>query len=339
MRNRTTTVARTGATITLATAVALLATACSSGQADRGAQGGPAREDTTPVVATSFAHAPKAYPLDAYKPTTEETETVNRAVDVLTRSCMKKFGVSRPAYEAPPGSIPTNARKYGPTDLASVRVYGYKPPLPDGVTRQEAVAAQQRDAAREQAITPAATAVSTGTAQQADKKSGAAAAEVPAGVPRGGCQGQAQRQALADRAADDLMTVQNLFVQASATTREDPATVALDKRWSACMRKSGMNYPDPLSAVDDSTWRTQKTSPNGPHPNFPAPSAKEIRTAQADVRCKTATDYVVTRHAVESGHQKQLIEEHEDTLAAVKERKRRMVEKAESIVAADKAAR
>ncbi|MFF4354600.1 hypothetical protein [Streptomyces sp. NPDC001530] len=339
MRNRTSPVTRTGATITLATAVALLATACSSGQTDQGKRHGQDGEDTTPVVATSFAHAPKAYPLDAYKPTTEETETVNRAVDVLTRSCMKKFGVTRPAYQAPPGSIPTNARKYGPTDLASVRVYGYKPPLPDGVTKREAVTAQQRELAREKTITPAAQAVYTGTAQQADKENGTAAAAVPAGVPKGGCHGQAQRQALADRAGDDLMTVQNLFGQASGTTREDPATVALDKRWSACMRKSGLDYPDPLSAVDDSTWRTQKTSPNGPHPNFPAPSAREIRTAEADVRCKSATDYVVTRQAIESGLQKQLIKEHADTLAAVKERKRRMVDKAESIVANDKAAR
>src|SRR4051812_40564458 len=150
MRNRTTPVPRTGATLTLATAVALLATACSAGQTAKGGQDGG---DTTPVVATSFAHAPKAYPLDAYKPTTEETETVNRAVSALARSCMKKFGVTWPAYQAPPGSIPANARKYGPTDLASVRVYGYKPPLPDGVTRQQALATEERDAALQKTIT------------------------------------------------------------------------------------------------------------------------------------------------------------------------------------------
>ncbi|MGD1219576.1 hypothetical protein AB9Q10_14270 [Streptomyces krungchingensis] len=333
MLNWTRPAARSAAALTVTAAVALLATACSPGEQARGGHDGQDGEDTAPAVATSFAHAPKAYPLDAYIPDARETDAVNRAVSVLARSCMQKYGVSRPAYQAPAGELPPHARKYGPTDLESVHVYGYKPPLPDGVTKRQAVAAQQRGAAQERTITPAAKAVYTGTAQRADKKSGTAAAPVPDGVPEGGCHGAAQRAALADRAADDLMVVQNLFLEASATTREDAAVRALDKRWSACMAKSGLRYPDPLSAVDDTTWRRRRTSPDGPHPDFPAPSAEEIRTAEADVRCKSATDYVVTRHDIESGHQKRLIGQHEKTLAAVAERKRRMVERSRSVLA------
>lgn len=329
MRNRRTPAGGTGATITLAAALAVLATACAGGKTDGNTDGkGRGTPDTTPAVVTSFANAPKDYPLDAYRPTTAETGTVDHAVDVLARSCMRKFGESWPAYQAPPGSIPLNARKYGPTDLASVRVYGYKPPLPDGVTRQQAVTAQRRATAAEKTITPAAKAVFTGAATDG--------AKVPPGVPEGGCHGQAQRSALADSAADDLMEVQSLFVQASRGTAEDPATVALDKRWSACMRKAGLDYPDPLTAVDDSTWRKQKTSAYGPHPAFPAPSRREIATAEADVRCKAETGYVARRYAVEARRQRQLIKEHRAALAAVLDRKRRMVERAEAVVAAAK---
>ncbi|MGW7254203.1 hypothetical protein [Streptomyces sp. NPDC054834] len=325
MRNWTISADGTGATITLAAALAVLATACAGGKTD-----GKGREtrDSTPAVVTSFAHAPKDYPLDAYRPTTAETGTVDHAVVILARSCMRKFGASWPAYQAPPGSIPLNARKYGPTDLASVRVYGYKPPLPDGITRQQAVVAQQRATAAEKTITPVAKAVFTGAAAEG--------AKVPPGVPEGGCHGQAQRSARADGAADDLMEVQTLFLQASRGTAKDPATVALDKRWSACMREAGLDYPDPLTAVDDSTWREQKTSAYGPHPAFPAPSRKEISTAEADVRCKAETGYVAKRYAVEARRQRQLIKEHGTALAAVLERKRRMVERAEAVVAADK---
>ncbi|MFC8669426.1 hypothetical protein [Streptomyces sp. NPDC057199] len=333
MRNRTSPVTGARAMIPLAAATALLATGC-------GGSGDTARDerndkDTEPVVATSFANAPRAYPLDAYRPTTAETSTVDHAVRVLAGPCLKKFGVSWPAYEASGAGIPLNARKYGPTDLDSVRVYGYKPPLPDGVTRQEAVAAQREAQARDKTITPAAAAVYTGTTQEAQKKGGTST-EVPAGVPEGGCHGQARRAALADRAADDLAKVQTLFFEASATTKKDPGSIALDKRWSACMQKAGLTYPDPLAAADDETWRTTRTSPNGPHPSFPAPSAKEIATAEADVRCKAATGYVAKRHAIESGHQKQLIEKNEAMLTAVNDRKRRMIERAETVVAKDK---
>ncbi|MEU5596194.1 hypothetical protein [Streptomyces sp. NPDC020298] len=330
MRNWTTPAGGTGATITLAAALAVLVTGCAGGTTG-GNTDGKGREagGTWPAVATSFAHAPQDYPLDAYRPTIAETGTVDHAVVVLARSCMRKFGQSWPAYQAPPGSIPLNARKYGPTDLASVRVYGYKPPLPDGVTRQQAVAAQQRAAATEKTITPAAKAVFTGAATEG--------AKVPSGVPEGGCRGQAQRSARADGAADDLMEVQTLFVQASRGTAKDPATVALDKRWSACMRKAGLDYPDPLTAVDDSTWREQKTSAYGPQPAFPAPSRKEISTAEADVRCKAETGYVAKRYAVEARRQRQLVKEHRTALASVLERKRRMVERADTVVAADKA--
>ncbi|MDQ0950065.1 hypothetical protein QFZ24_003988 [Streptomyces phaeochromogenes] len=332
MRNRTSPVTGARAMIPLAAATVLLATGCGSGDTARDERNG---KDTEPVVATSFANAPKAYPLDAYRPTAAETSTVDHAVRVLAGPCLKKFGVTWPAYEASGAGIPLNARKYGPTDLDSVRVYGYKPPLPDGVTRQEAVTAQRKAQARDRTITPVAAAVYTGTAQEAQKKGGAST-EVPAGVPEGGCHGQARRAALADRAADDLTKVQTLFFEASATTKKDPGTVALDKRWSACMQKAGLTYPDPLAAADDETWRTRRTSPDGPHPSFPAPSAKEIATAEADVRCKAATGYVAKRHAIESGHQKRLIEKNAATLTAVNDRKRRMVERAETVVAKDK---
>ncbi|WP_328495239.1 hypothetical protein OHS59_22740 [Streptomyces sp. NBC_00414] len=317
----------------MATAVALLTAACSGGQPSRPQDRSPEEERAgdTARVATSFAHAPESYPLDVYRTTAGEQADVDRAISVLARACMKKFGETRPAYEAPRGYFPLNARKYGPTDLESVRVYGYKPPLPDGITRQEVVSAQRRALAAERAITPASEVVYTGVAQAAGK-SGGTAVEVPPGVPKGGCHGLAQSEVRADEAGADLLVIQKLFFRASGTTRKDPGTVALDKKWSVCMRGAGMNYSNPLAAVDDSTWQTQKTSVNGPHPNFPAPSAKEIEVAEADVRCKGRTGYVTGRYAIEARHQQKLIEENRSVLDAVMKRKQRMIERAVSIV-------
>ncbi|NEB77729.1 hypothetical protein G3I40_21300 [Streptomyces sp. SID14478] len=302
----------------LTASAALLTAACAGQQPAE-----DARQDAKAPAVSSFAHAPRHYPLDAYVPDMKQREALDRAVDVVSGPCMKKFGASWPAYETPPGNLPGNVRKYGVTDLESVRVYGYKPPLPDGVSRQRAVSFQQHAEKAQKSISARAKAVYTGAAQTPRSKGGATT-RVPAGVPGGGCHGQAVRTLKADRSDTDLMAVQKLFFEASATTGKDPAAIALNKRWSACMRKAGMAYPNPLAAVDDPTWRTQKTSRVGPHPNFPAPSVPEIRTAEADVRCKTATGYVTKLQGIESGHQRTLIASHARQLAAVQQRKQRM---------------
>ncbi|MBA2949018.1 hypothetical protein [Streptomyces himalayensis] len=309
----------------LAVGTALLATACTGQQA---ATKEP--DNGTSTALGSSADAPKDYPLDAYMPTTAERQALDHAINILARSCMKKFGLSWPAYQPPPGNLPQNGRKYGVTDLKSVRIYGYKPPLPDGVTKQQAVSYQEKAKANEETITPAAQAAYTGSEQAAGTGKGSPA-QPPSGVPEGGCQGEAIRKAGADRLNQDMTAVQKLFFEASAATREDPGTNELDQRWSACMRKAGMNYPDPLAAVDDPTWRTQKTKKDGPAPNFPAPSQKEIRTAEADVICKSETGYVHKRYAIDSRLQRQLIEKHADMLAAVKERKQRMTKQVHSV--------
>jgi hypothetical protein len=295
----------------LAAGIGLLAAACTGQQASQTGQGGGAKR-----AGGSFAHAPKGFPLNAFMTNTAERQTVDRAISVLVNSCMKEFDLKWPEYEPPPGTIPENARKYGVTDLESVRVYGYKPPLPDGVSKQQAIAYRDSYEARKKAITPAAEAAYSGIG---------ASAKLPPGVPKGGCYGEAARETSVDRLNEDMMTVQKLFFQASAATRKDARIAELNRQWSACMRRSGMSYPDPLAAVDDSKWRTAKTPKDGPSPYFPAPSKEEIRTAIADVKCKDETDYIKKRSQVEFRYQRALIKKNAKMLAAVQARKQRMM--------------
>jgi hypothetical protein len=208
--------------------------------------------------------------------------------------------------------------------MKSVRVYGYKPPLPDGVTRQEAVSFGKEYEAKQKRITPAARKVYSGKGDSST---------MPPGVPDGGCSGKARRQAKVDQLNNDMMAVQKLFWEGSAATRKDPRIVELDRRWSSCMEKLGIRYPDPLAAVGDPKWRKEKTAGRGPSPYFPAPSGREIRTAEADVRCKAGTDYIKTRSDVESEYQRELIRKHTKMLAAVQERRKNMVNNLFSIVA------
>lgn len=302
---------------TLAAGVTLLATACTGQQAPQAK-----RDNGAQPSVSSFAHAPKGYPLSAFMTDIEERQTVDRAISVLVNRCMKKFDLSWPEYEPSPGNIPENARKYGVTDLESVHVYGYKPPLPDGVSKQEAISFRKRYEAKQKAVTPAMEGVYSGRG---------GSARLPLGVPEGGCSGEARRQAMADSVNEDMMTVQTLFWQASASTSKDPRTKELNRRWSACMKRSGMTYPDPLAAVDDPAWRKAKTAREGPSPYFPAPSEKEIRTAEADVRCKNETDYIKKRSDIEVQYQRALIKRNEKKLAAVKVRKQQVMRKLYSI--------
>ncbi|MFE6282936.1 hypothetical protein [Streptomyces sp. NPDC057877] len=322
----------------MAAGISLFATACT------GQQEPPARQDdNAQATGSSFAHAPKTFPLDKFKTDSKERQTVDLAISILVNRCMAKYDQSWPEYKPTPG-IPDNARKYGVTDLESVRVYGYKPPLPDGVSKAEAIAFRREYDAKEKSITAAARSVYSGPEEEGNGKGDGKGGEkgeekggenvvLPPGLPEGGCSGEARRKAEADRLNEDMMTVQDLFWKASATTGKDPRVTELNRRWSDCMKKSGMSYADPLAAVDDRTWRTQKTSGESPTPFFPAPSKAEIRAAEADVKCKEKTGYIETRSAVEFGHQRDIIKEHKAVLDAAWERKQRILKKLSAVVA------
>ncbi|MFI6396470.1 hypothetical protein ACIBI5_54205, partial [Nonomuraea sp. NPDC050540] len=92
-------------------------------------------------------------------------------------------------------------------------------------------------------------------------------------------------------------------------------------RWSACMARQGFRYPDPLTAITDRQWSTNKIG------------AQEIRTARADVRCKENTGLVDVWAEAESRIQRRAIRTHPTEFHAFKAVKARQLDVARDIIA------
>jgi hypothetical protein len=98
--------------------------------------------------------------------------------------------------------------------------------------------------------------------------------------------------------------VPGMAFQASNWTQSDRRIVALQARWSACMRRLGFSYRAP----------SQPAYRSWPSP----PSPLELATAETDVRCKTQTNFVNTWLAVEAAYQQALIGQNSVALAQLR---------------------
>jgi hypothetical protein len=73
------------------------------------------------------------------------------------------------------------------------------------------------------------------------------------------------------------------------------------------MKQSGLDYADPMKAIDDPAFRT------------PTASQREIQVAVADVRCKKATNFVNVMASVETAYQQRAVKTNADALKVIKE--------------------
>ncbi|MDY0914973.1 hypothetical protein [Rathayibacter festucae] len=76
------------------------------------------------------------------------------------------------------------------------------------------------------------------------------------------------------------------------------------EEWSACMKKRGFEYPDPVTAMIDQGWK----------PGVSSVSAEQIATATADMDCKAETNLVGIELAVQSAYDQEYIESHREAL-------------------------
>ncbi|MCP2327018.1 hypothetical protein HDA40_005525 [Hamadaea flava] len=117
------------------------------------------------------------------------------------------------------------------------------------------------------------------------------------------------KQSMAEKApsVQDFSKSFRLPDEAVARTRNDSRYLAMARRWSDCMKDKGYVYDSPESAATDSNWPTSN------------PSASEVQTATADVRCKAETDYLPLVVALRTAYEIQLLEENAEALQRVKE--------------------
>lgn len=280
-----------------------------------GCGGGSAPEPAEPpigAVPTVLSDADIVLPLDAYLPTDEQVRTVSRAIEVLGRQCMAQFGLDWP--DSPPETGPADqpggrhARRYFILDPVSAGQTGYHPTR-EIQEQQRRLTGDRPDAAPP----PSADAMNVWAGQGERSYHG-----VP--VPEGGCAGQASRALAGGRWLAEGPDVQRMQLDSWNRMEQDSRVRAAFRRWRACMKADGFDYPDPRAANNDRRWQTG------------APSGAETATAVADVACKHETNLAGTMLAVETAYQLRAIEADAEALADVKAATERQITTAAELI-------
>lgn len=227
--------------------------------------------------------------MQAYLPTDEDQQQLSQAKKVLVGDCMAGFGFTwTPAPDLPKvGPKTLTDWRYGIHDMDLARERGYKP---DALEQADYDAAVNKGAVDGGTADDAAARALDGRTKEVGGKK----------VPEGGCVGEANRKinagAAESRAAIDLAN--GAFIKA----KQDPEVVKAFADWSACMKKAGYSYKEPLDASDDSRF------------SGPEVSSEEIATATADITCRDRTDVARLWFTAEAALQKQAIDDNAEQL-------------------------
>lgn len=236
-------------------------------------------------------------PLDEYLLSAEDLRTVLRARGVILTDCMKKLGVQYDdAAGVNPVNLTNNERRYGLADAAEAEHSGYR--------KQGMEHPPPKD------LSP----------EELQLLNGTGDASRSAQVPKGGCVGEVQRRMPEQAAQGYFGKAQDLSVRSYVQSQKDPAVLAVNKKWSSCMKEAGYEYPDPISAINDPAFKT------------PEPGKVEMGVALADVRCKREENVIGVWSTVESAYQKALISESADDLKEAKRYKGEIIKIAEAVL-------
>lgn len=247
-----------------------------------------AQSGEPPVGAIPTVHsgAEIVLPLDAYLLTGKQQEKLEKAVNVIGRDCLKRFGLSWPVNQpAAVDGAPRNDRRYAIIDPVPAKTIGYhaaETPMPQTAPQKPTADAMN---------------VWAGKGEQTFRGQP---------VPAGGCAGEAVRQ-LSQGAPDvDPGIPQKLQLDTYTQTKADSRVVRVFAEWSRCMLAKGYHYSDPYAAAGDQRWQTAEATP------------AEIATATADVACKSATNAPGVMLAVETAYQNRVAAQQATKLAAIK---------------------
>ncbi|GLX48803.1 hypothetical protein Shyhy01_17530 [Streptomyces hygroscopicus subsp. hygroscopicus] len=276
-------------------------TACSS-RTPRPA-GPPALGEIPRTVAVERLHLP----VERYMLSPRQALRFDEVQDAAVRACMRGLSAPYPAAtRLRAGSAAEREaldeytvlyRRYGLTDAAEARTWGYHTPAADssGGTAAKAPKPQFPSAAARDVLTGV------------DPSGAPVTSYRGRPVPRGGCLGKAERL-LGARGSQGPGTdpdgiVARIKADSFERSMSDPRVTKVFARWSACMDSRGFTMHTPMDEVPSSNGAT--------------PSRREIAQARADVACKARTDLVGIWFAVESAYQKAAIGQHGAELARV----------------------
>ncbi|WP_433455201.1 hypothetical protein ACQPXS_44840 [Streptomyces sp. CA-142005] len=246
-------------------------------------------------------------PVERYMLTPRQALGYDELDDAAVRACVRRLSVPYPvAARLPAGSAAEREaldaytvlyRRYGLTDAAEARTWGYHTPAP------EPSGATAAKAAKPPSLSAAAQSVLTGV----DGSGTPLTSYRGRPVPRGGCLGEAERLLGAGASqgpgTDTDGIVTSIKADGFERSMSDPRVTKVFSAWSACMNARGFRMTTPMDEVPSSNGAT--------------PSRSEIAQARADVACKARTNLVGVWFAVESAYEQAAIAEHRAELDRV----------------------
>ncbi|MYS20230.1 hypothetical protein GA0115240_117727 [Streptomyces sp. DvalAA-14] len=284
--------AETGLRQAMAAAVLLLATGLTACAHPAQVAARPPVPYTVPTPTGATGAIGLHLPVERYMLTPTQSAQLSWVGNAMIRDCMRDHGFAFPAAQRPDAGSATYSvmyRRYGVSDPASVRTWGYHAP----------VYGAQHDTPKSKDPVLS----SVGAAEVlfgADPKTGRRVSSYHGrAVPEQGCSGSVDRL-LGEHSGspqgpetgqDGVLA--RIKERSFADSMADPRTRKVFADWSACMASRGYRVADPMHAADALPPSTASA----------APSRAEIAQAEADVACKSATNLVGVWFAVESDYQ------------------------------------
>jgi hypothetical protein len=254
-------------------------------------------------------------PIEQYMFTDRDMTALQQAQAVLARACMKRFGfdwqAAGPTSDTGTVDAANTAHRYGLTDPQAAATHGYHHTGPGSGTPKSATRAKL-SAAEASALTGSANA---GVSAEATTHRGTA-------VLAGGCLSEATLQLSGTPGVlGDGTAVTDIDIGSYQQSYADARVTAVFRKWSACMKAAGFDYPDPTAAP-------------GGNPRFTAaaPSTLEIEIAKSDVECKRQTDLVGIWYAVDKAYEQVAIAHNLEILAGVRQHNAAELAKARTVL-------
>lgn len=233
-------------------------------------------------------------PADGVELDDETRGLINYARSILLQRCMSKAGFDFPILDGYEPTVRGNTRRYGIADLDTARVHGF------GTSDPSTRAAQRMQRLNDYYAE---------LSDQAGIRLMGADDGRSAYTPDS-CTGQAEDQ-LNTQSLDDLADrLRQQLADARTRFLADERLQAANDEWSQCMLEQGYEYPDPIAAATDPTWKEGRVAG--------AVLETEITAAVRDIECKSAVSYIETVASIEAGHQRRALEDESASLIEVR---------------------
>src|ERR1019366_4852313 len=305
-------------------AVAAMAVGCGSH--------GPAVRPTAGPTPSPSSAAQLQLPIAAYEFSAAQSQEEQYVKQRLVQACMATYGFSY-LPELSSSTITNgvqilqefNSRRYGVSDGAAARSYGYHIPAWAAGSGPRGLKAQF---SRAELLVLDGPATGPGTRSASGSQSPASGQGTK--LPTGGCEGRANSELLAAGINDQSRgngggasaLAEDIEGQAFAQTQSDHRVLAVYTAWSECMRQHGYDYSTPFKAAADPQWNMSVP-----------PTQTEIQTAEADVSCKFRTNLLGITYAVESDYENAAIAKNALALAQLKSQVAAQAKKLEYLLA------